>query len=89
MAPAMLYCLTLVHAHRGHLVQVRDLASEALALCEQTGNVPVASQVLSVLGSPHRHWMTTRPQFPTWTASPRRALPSASPNQVWSSSSPD
>ena len=50
MAPAMLYCLALVRAHRGHVVQVRDLASEALALCEQTGNVPVASQVLSVLG---------------------------------------
>jgi DNA-binding CsgD family transcriptional regulator len=50
MAPAMLYCLALVHAHQGHVVQVRDLASEALALCEQTGNVPVVSQVLSVLG---------------------------------------
>jgi hypothetical protein len=56
MAPAMLYCLPPVHVHRGHVVQVRDLASEALASCEQTGNVPVASQVLSVLGSPHRHW---------------------------------
>ena len=52
----LLYCLAPIHAHRGHVVQVRDLASEALALCEQTGNVPVASRVLSVLGSPHRHW---------------------------------
>jgi hypothetical protein len=31
--------------------------------------------------------VTTGPQFPTWTASPRQPLPSASPNQVWSSSS--
>jgi DNA-binding CsgD family transcriptional regulator len=50
MAPAALYCLALVRAHRGQVVQARDLASQALALCEQAGNVPVASQVLSVLG---------------------------------------
>ena len=50
MRPATLYCLALVRAYRGQVVQARDLASEALALCEQTGNVPVASQVLSVLG---------------------------------------
>ena len=50
MTPATLYCLALVCAHRGRVVQARELASEALTLCEQTGNVPLASQVLSVLG---------------------------------------
>jgi DNA-binding CsgD family transcriptional regulator len=50
MTPATLYCLALVSAHRGQAIRARELASEALALCQQTGNVPVASQVLSVLG---------------------------------------
>lgn len=50
MKPATLYSLALVRAHRGDVAQARDLATEALALCEQTGNVPVVSQVLSVLG---------------------------------------
>ena len=50
MRPATLYCLALVRAHRGQVVQARDLASEALTLCEQTGNIPVTSQALSVLG---------------------------------------
>jgi DNA-binding CsgD family transcriptional regulator len=50
MRPAALYALALVRAHRGHLAQVQDLASEALALCETTGNVPFACAVLSVLG---------------------------------------
>jgi DNA-binding CsgD family transcriptional regulator len=50
MRPATLYCLALVRAHRGHVDQARELADEALALCEQTGIVPVATQALSVLG---------------------------------------
>ena len=50
MRPATLYSLALVRAHRGDIAQARDLAAEALAFCEQTGNVPVVSQVLSVLG---------------------------------------
>ena len=50
MRPATLYPLALVRAYRGQIVEARELAGEALALCEQTGNVPVASQVLSVLG---------------------------------------
>jgi DNA-binding CsgD family transcriptional regulator/tetratricopeptide (TPR) repeat protein len=50
MKPAALYSLALVRAHRGHLAQARELASEALALCEQTGNIPFACQALSVLG---------------------------------------
>jgi DNA-binding CsgD family transcriptional regulator len=50
MKPATLYCLALVCAHRGQVVKAQELASGALALCEQTGNVPVVSQVLSVLG---------------------------------------
>jgi DNA-binding CsgD family transcriptional regulator len=45
-----LYSLALVRAHKGQAEQARELASEALALCEQTGNVPVASQVVAVLG---------------------------------------
>jgi DNA-binding CsgD family transcriptional regulator len=48
--PATLYSLALVCAHRGHADQARELASEALAVCEQSGNVPFASQALSVLG---------------------------------------
>jgi DNA-binding CsgD family transcriptional regulator/tetratricopeptide (TPR) repeat protein len=50
MRPATLYSLALVRAHRGHIAQAQELATEALALCEQTGIVPVVSQVLSVLG---------------------------------------
>jgi DNA-binding CsgD family transcriptional regulator len=50
MRPATLYALALVRAHRGHVDQARELAGEALALCEQTGNFPVAAQALSVLG---------------------------------------
>ena len=50
MTPATLYCLALVYAHRGQVVQARELACEALTLCEQTGNVPLALHVLSVLG---------------------------------------
>jgi DNA-binding CsgD family transcriptional regulator len=48
--PATLYSLALVRAHQGEVREARDLASKALALCEQTGNVPVATQVASVLG---------------------------------------
>jgi DNA-binding CsgD family transcriptional regulator/tetratricopeptide (TPR) repeat protein len=50
MRPATLSSLALVRAHQGHVVQARELASEALTLCEQTGNAPFASQALSVLG---------------------------------------
>jgi DNA-binding CsgD family transcriptional regulator len=50
MRPAALYSLALVRAHQGEVIQVQDLANEALALCEQTGNVPLVSQALSVLG---------------------------------------
>jgi len=50
MRPATLYALALVGAHRGQVQQARDLAREALALCDRTGNVPVKSMVLSVLG---------------------------------------
>jgi DNA-binding CsgD family transcriptional regulator len=50
MRPATLYALALVLAHRGQVTQATELAVEALALCEQTGNVPCASQALSVLG---------------------------------------
>ena len=50
MRPATLYSLALVRAHRGQVQQARELAGEALALCDRTGNVPVRSMVLSVLG---------------------------------------
>lgn len=49
-APATLYSLSLVRAHRGQVQDAWKLASEALVLCDQTGNVPVASQALAVLG---------------------------------------
>ena len=50
MRPATLYSLALVRAHRGHVQEARGLASEALALCDRTGNVPVRNMVVSVLG---------------------------------------
>ena len=50
MKPATLYSLALVRAHRGQVEQARELAAEALALCDSTGNVPVRSMVLAVLG---------------------------------------
>jgi DNA-binding CsgD family transcriptional regulator/tetratricopeptide (TPR) repeat protein len=50
MRPATLYSLALVRAHRGHVQDARELASEALALCESTGNVPLNYMVLSILG---------------------------------------
>jgi DNA-binding CsgD family transcriptional regulator/tetratricopeptide (TPR) repeat protein len=50
MRPATLYSLALVRAHRGQVQHARDLASQALALCDQTGNVPARSMALSVLG---------------------------------------
>lgn len=50
MTPATLYSLALVRAHRGQVQQAGKLANEALVLCEHTGNVPVASLVISVLG---------------------------------------
>ncbi len=50
MRPTTLYSLALVRAHRGHVQQARELAGEALTLCDRTGNVPARSMVLSVLG---------------------------------------
>jgi DNA-binding CsgD family transcriptional regulator len=50
MRPATLYALALVRAHQGHVGQARDLAGEALTLCDRTGNVPVRSLLLAVLG---------------------------------------
>ena len=42
MRPATLYSLALVRAHRGQVQEARELAGEALALCDRTGNVPVS-----------------------------------------------
>jgi DNA-binding CsgD family transcriptional regulator/tetratricopeptide (TPR) repeat protein len=50
MRPATLYSLALVRAYRGQVQQASELACEALALCERTGNVPLAAQVAEVLG---------------------------------------
>jgi tetratricopeptide (TPR) repeat protein len=50
MTPAALYSLALVRSHRGRVQDAQDLAGKALALCEKTGNVPVASQLVSILG---------------------------------------
>jgi DNA-binding CsgD family transcriptional regulator/tetratricopeptide (TPR) repeat protein len=50
MRPAALYSLALVRAHRGQVQDARETANEALALCERTGNVPVSTMVVSVLG---------------------------------------
>jgi tetratricopeptide (TPR) repeat protein len=48
--PATLYSLALVRAHRGQVHDARQLASEALALCDRTANVPLTSMAKSVLG---------------------------------------
>jgi DNA-binding CsgD family transcriptional regulator len=50
MKPATMYALALVRAHRGQVQQARELATEALAVCDRTGNVPIMSLLLSVLG---------------------------------------
>jgi DNA-binding CsgD family transcriptional regulator len=50
MRAATLYALALVQAHLGQVEQARAGAAEALALCERTGNVPVTTCLLSVLG---------------------------------------
>jgi DNA-binding CsgD family transcriptional regulator len=50
MRPATLSSVALVRAHRGDVAQAQELAGEALAMCEQAGNVPFVSQALSVLG---------------------------------------
>jgi DNA-binding CsgD family transcriptional regulator len=50
MRPATLYSLALIRAHRGQVRGARELATEALDLCDRTGNVPVRSLVLAVLG---------------------------------------
>jgi ATP/maltotriose-dependent transcriptional regulator MalT len=50
LKPATLNSLALIRAHQGHVVEARELASEAFALCEQAGNIPFASQALSILG---------------------------------------
>jgi DNA-binding CsgD family transcriptional regulator/tetratricopeptide (TPR) repeat protein len=50
MKPAALYSLALVRAHRGQVAEARELAGEALVLSERTGNIPVTSMAVSVLG---------------------------------------
>jgi DNA-binding CsgD family transcriptional regulator len=50
MRPATLYSLALVRAHRGQVADARELANEALILCDHTGNVPVSTVVTAVLG---------------------------------------
>ena len=50
MRAATLYALALVQAHLGQVEQARACAAEALTLCERTGNVPVTTSLLSVLG---------------------------------------
>jgi len=50
MRAAPLYALALALAHQGRADEGRDLATEALTLCERTGNVALRPAVLSVLG---------------------------------------
>jgi DNA-binding CsgD family transcriptional regulator len=50
MRPAPLYALALALAHQGHADEARDLATEALTLCERSGNLALGSGVRSVLG---------------------------------------
>ena len=50
MLPAPMCSLALVRAHQGEVDEARGLATEALALAEKSGNAPVTSSVLAVLG---------------------------------------
>lgn len=50
MMPAALYALALLRAHQGRLDTARELVRQTLALCDQTGNAPVASQAVALLG---------------------------------------
>lgn len=50
MRPATLYSLALVRAHRGQVIDARELANEALVCCDHTGNVPVSTLAIGVLG---------------------------------------
>lgn len=50
MRPATLYSLALVRAHQGRVREARELVNQVLALCESTGNVPVTSLAVAILG---------------------------------------
>ena len=50
MLSAPMYALALVRAHQGEVDEARGLAAEALTLAEKSGNVPLVSSVLAVLG---------------------------------------
>ena len=50
MRPATLYALALVRGHLGQVDRAHELADEALALCGQTGNIPLTSQLVAMLG---------------------------------------
>jgi DNA-binding CsgD family transcriptional regulator/tetratricopeptide (TPR) repeat protein len=50
LKPATLYSLALVRANQGRVADARELAAQALYLSQQTGNVPLASMAVSVLG---------------------------------------
>jgi DNA-binding CsgD family transcriptional regulator/tetratricopeptide (TPR) repeat protein len=50
MRPAALYSLALVRAHRGQTDDACQIADDALALCDRTGNVPLTSLLVAVLG---------------------------------------
>jgi DNA-binding CsgD family transcriptional regulator len=50
MRPAPLYALALARAFQGHPDEARGLATEALTLCERSGNLALGHAVRSVLG---------------------------------------
>ncbi len=50
MRPAPLYALALVRAHQGQVDEARDLAAEALALSERSGNAALIPSIRGVLG---------------------------------------
>jgi DNA-binding CsgD family transcriptional regulator len=50
MLPAPMCSLALVRAHQGEVEEARGLAAEALARAEKSGNIPLMSSVLAVLG---------------------------------------
>jgi DNA-binding CsgD family transcriptional regulator/tetratricopeptide (TPR) repeat protein len=50
MLSAPMSSLALVRAHQGKVDEARGLAAEALALADRSGNIPLMSSVLAVLG---------------------------------------
>ena len=82
MRPATLYSLALIRAHQGQVQETRELASEALALCERTATFRSLHRWWPFSASSHCPSTTTTTRTPTWAVSLIRPLPSDSGNRA-------